>query len=267
MTTPMAPMAPQIQQRFNPNSIKAGLARSVRSEMKKITSLRSMKLLLAGTIVGWIVIMALIASAIDLKEGDKLTPYDLVGGWPIPLIPFIVIGALAVTSEYANNTMRTTVLSDPKRSRSYVAKLVAVLIYTGIGALVMTVASVVITDLISPATFTYDDEFWKQMSYFVIVLVGTAAWALGAGYWLRSTAGAISIVFMLIFVIQMIQLLPWNFFQETLPDYLPWNIINGLFPNTWRGEAASDFSNLFLFLAYPIVFNVIGFFQFIRKDI
>ena len=119
-----------------------GLANAVAAEWTKLRSVRSTYWLL---MVGAIVIAGLsmlitvgLGSGSVTSTGDSFDPagVSLLGAW-FGQIAFGVLGVLAVTSEYATGTIRTSLAAVPRRGTLIAAKLALV------GAVAFSVGTVV----------------------------------------------------------------------------------------------------------------------------
>ena len=147
-----APKQPQSRP-LSSKVYKNTFVRSLRSEIRKMTSLRSTWLTLGlwlgfGILITW-------AMAATLTNGQnnvgginvhgEFHPIFITGSAQLYYIFAMVLGALAVTGEYASNTMRTTIVSQTSRMRAFTSKIAAVTIVMGIATAVIIAVLVAVT--------------------------------------------------------------------------------------------------------------------------
>ena len=166
-------------------------------------------------------IVALIAVA--EKASVRL---DLVAGsWSLPGLFMLVVGALHVTSEYSHNTMRTMVLNVPRRLRVVTAKSVSLAVYCGFWMLVWIVLSMLAVVALAPNGYHWANDSGVVLVELVIAMVLLALIAAGIGFLVRSTPGAIVLVFGLVFVAPIVTLIPIEAVQAQVPRLLINNLI------------------------------------------
>ena len=138
-----------------------------------------------------------------------------------------VLGVLAITSEYSTGTIRTTLTAVPSRLPVFWAKVAVVTIATfsvlALSALVAFFAgqALIASGDVDTATLG-DPGVLRAVIGAAAFLTGTALLGLALGGLLRSTAGAISTLFGIIFVLPGLGfiLLPESA-REDLMKYLP----------------------------------------------
>ncbi|MDP9801247.1 ABC-2 type transport system permease protein [Arcanobacterium wilhelmae] len=217
----MNTMATQYTSRFA--NRRVNFLGTVRSELKKLM-IRS---ILITSFVGLLIVAGLslvVASAQMNDRGSAVQPEGVLILWSISGLVMIVVGTLAVTSEYAHNTMRTTALSVAGRGHAYFAKATAVAVYAAVYAVVTagTQIGVATARLGSQADFTATT--WFTAGRFVGVLVCFALIALGLGYILRSTAGAIAVVMVFFIFGGMVALVPVEWIMKNIPQFMPQSV-------------------------------------------
>lgn len=193
--------------------------------------------------------------------------------WSIPGLVMIVISALLVTSEYAHNTMRTTALSEAKRAMAFFAKVVASALYTAIYALItaLILFGIIYLQLGSRVKFTA--QTWYACGRFIAVLVAFALIALGLGYILRSTAGAIAVLMAFFVFGGMISLIPVEWVAENLPQFMPQGVgtlavYNEAMPPLIGGPLLDSAADAFAALGtYVAVSLAGGLTMFTKRDI
>lgn len=201
---------------YDADTFRPTFLRSLASEFLKINT-RAMKVTAAIGLVFYGLVVWAIANP---TFGGLRGPGVLLIFWEFMTIFFIIMGALAVTSEYSHNTMRTTALSDPQRIRAFFAKILAVTISTTLLSTLLLGLGLAIATMRLPH-FTPMSEGTRPYLMFLALMVIVAVMATSMGYMLRSTAGAISIMMAFIFFSSLITLIPRKFFQETLAQFTP----------------------------------------------
>ncbi|MCS7484549.1 ABC transporter permease [Umezawaea endophytica] len=182
-----------------------------------------------------------------------------------------VIGALAITSEYTGGMIRTVLVTVPRRVTLLVAKIAVVggsaLALGGVVSfLSYGVGVVIIGDRPAPlaqfATFgdALPSVLANGLSIAVVALVG-----LGFGMLLRSTAGALTTLCFLMFVVPMVAVFlpaPWNnrLVSVTLLYLTP------QFSGSIERAPLTPGWALAVLLAYPVVALVAGAVALVRRD-
>lgn len=175
-----------------------------RSEWSKLASLRSTWITAAiASLITIGLSVGLMAQYSGMK-GYKAANY-LTAGSSFGQIAVAVLGALLITGEYSSGQIRSSLAAVPRRGRLFAAKAVVVAIFSALLGLV-TVALTYLFSLPilgdkagSLSNPEYLGFFWGTAMAFAII----GLMAMSFGYILRSTAGSISLVVVLLFVIQI----------------------------------------------------------------
>ncbi|QJC22401.1 ABC transporter permease subunit [Arcanobacterium buesumense] len=209
------------------------------------------------------------------SQGFALTVEDATGGTQVYLLFAIVIGTLAVTNEYASNTMRTTVLATPRRLVTMGAKVLAVALYTALASIAIIAIAFIIIAIIAGGK---SDLAWNDI-LILLTLVGivvlTAIMATGLGYILRSTAGGISSMIAFIFLLPLIMLIFTKFdtFRYYVPPHLPTELIgtalqtNANFPPIEDAIHYSPAAAFLIYASYSIIAFVLGYLRYEKSDV
>lgn len=206
-----------------------GFAAAMAFEATKLWAVRSTRVtLLAALIVHlgltWMVAFSAKASGEHGYEALMPAPFMSLASLQLAQLLIAALAALAITSEYSNGTMISSLQAVPSRSRLLGAKatvlgmlgLVSGVLLVGIGTFVA-----------APTAAEYGAFTLKDV---MLALVGggvylglLAMMMVGIGALLRSTAGAITASFVLIFALP--QILPLFNVQwvQTMATYLPTN--------------------------------------------
>ena len=264
-------------------SVRGGIAGTLRSELTKIRSVRStywtmILLVLAG--VGW----AIADCAGEAAHWAQTAPLDkanfdatqssVVGLALIGQLVIVMLGAIVMTSEYGTGMMRTSLSVMPRRGVLFCAK-----------AAVLTAVMLVISLVTSFASFfigqyllrsTHETATLAQPGVLTAVLLtacfvtvsGLLAYALGAI--LRSTAGAISAAFALLFLLpQLARALPSTWYADMV-RWLPGGVVVSTITATKAASAVphmfSAWGEFAVLGGYAAVLLIIGALLFSRRD-
>lgn len=184
----------------------------------------------------------------------------------------IIFGTLAVTTEYSHNTMRTTALADPNRTRSFAAKLSAVALLSIIFVIVLLAIAWLIATIRLNEFHPMDQGIWP---YFAMVAFLTLVGLMssGFGYILRSTAGTITLMAALMFIADLFSLLPIDFFREVYAQLTPYALMSKAIIGFDMVEDPSlvlyeeQWIALAIFAGYTLVVALIGWFLYRKRDI
>lgn len=176
----------------------------LRSEWTKIRSIRStwwctgLYLLVVGG-AGW-----LAAASTDTAPRSDVALGVALTGFGVGQLVVLVLGVLAVTTEYASGTALVSLTVAPRRTRMLMAKTLVVTVYcallTAVLVVVCAAAAFLLTEVPGGMALA-SPEVLRPMGLQVLhgALVAVLAVALGAV--LRSTAGAVGIGAALVFVL------------------------------------------------------------------
>jgi hypothetical protein len=281
---------------------RAGLGQAIRSEWTKLRSVRSTWISLAVIVVAGIGLSALVSN-VEATRWAGLGPVDRAQFDPVRfsqtgefLSQFVVgvLGALIVTSEYSTGSIRTTLAAMPRRTTVLAAKAVVV----GVVVFVVTQITAFISFFVSQAVLTAhggralpaDSSILTQLRSRVIPVVTLAnggavravilcgvyltlltLLALGIGFILRHTAGAISLYVGLLLVIPLvIGILPSSI-SGSIEKYLPSNLGLAMIVVTTRktdfaGVLLSPWAATGLLALYAAIIVVLAVWVLARRD-
>ena len=179
------------------------LMRAIIAEWIKLTSLRST----------WITSAIALIMTVGLGSALVLSRHNMEGGqdsWTmIPIgttfgqIVVAVLGVLIASGEYSCGQIRSSLAAVPKRSRLFIAKAVVIGTWSFVlGAISMLTTWAIGAAVIGDDMITLSDH--RMLGYVWgsgLVYAGVALMSVGLGFALRSTAGAITTVVVLFFVL------------------------------------------------------------------
>jgi ABC-2 type transport system permease protein len=218
-----------------PVSGRAGLGGTLRSEFTKIRSVRStywtlLVLLVVSVGIGAAITAGTAANWSRMSPSSQAsfdpTQASVAGLFYLGQLVIVVLGAMTLTAEYSTGMIRTSLTAMPRRSVVYAAKAIVFAVV----ALVVTFVAAFISFFLGQALLssTHDTATLSQPNVLRAV-VGSALYvtmcglfAFAAGAILRHTAGAITSVIGVLFVIPiLVHLLPQSWYQDVvrwLPD-------------------------------------------------
>ena len=180
------------------------LLRALHSEWIKLRTLRS-TWITAGLAL---VITAGFGAAMVIGMHQMGAPEawtNVIGGIQIGQIVVTVLGALAITGEYSSGQIRSSLAAVPRRGRLILAKASVLALFSFLlGALSVVVAWVISVLVVGEAAGSLTDvEYLGFVWGTGLGYAGIALLAMGLGFLMRSTAGAITTVMALLFVVDL----------------------------------------------------------------
>ena len=188
------------------------MSAQIAAELLKLRTTRT-GLALIGSVVGIVVLISLLATLTGDPDGDEFVVRDLMGiaGFSQPFA--LVLGILAVTSEFRHGTITPTLIAAPDKTRLVLAKLVAhVLAGLLLGALAVGLCSAIVLLGLSARdieTGLSGGEIARIMAGQTLAAAIWAALGVGLGALVRNQVGAI------------VGALVWTFLGENLLGIVP----------------------------------------------
>jgi ABC-type transport system involved in multi-copper enzyme maturation permease subunit len=249
-------------------------ARVAASEWTKLHSLRSSRismLVALGLVVGLGLVVPWMSVA-ALEPGTSAEHYNAVerslGGIYLAQLAFGVLGAMAVTGEYAMGTIRATFAAVPTRLPVLWAKFgvfVAVTLVLGTIACVLAFVGgqAIFASKHVDASFG-DPHVTRAVFGAGLFLAGIGAFGLALGALLRNTAAAITTLTLLLFVVPaLVDALPW---ADAIGPYLP---VAGLSIVSVTPESldVGPWEGFGVLCAYVVVTMGVATVMLIRRDV
>ena len=147
-----------------------------------------------------------------VDQGRQAIPFFALQGVGLGQSIFAIMAALAVTTEYRFNTLKSTFLAAPKRTNVLLAKT---LLLAGIGAVVGFICAIgafFLTKALAkkpPLPLVLEGAVWREVAGHAALFAIVAVIAVAVGILLRQSAGAISL------------LLLWPLLVESLFTLIP----------------------------------------------
>lgn len=184
-----------------------------------------------------------------------------------------VIGVLYVTGEYATGSIRSSMTAVPRRVPVLLGKTVVLGSVTAVLSLVMTFVAFFAGQAVL-ATWGLNVSLGhtgalRAVTGSALYLVCVALMALGLGFALRNTGGAIATLFGVILVLPLIvESLPTSW-QSNISKYLPLNIADHMISTRYDvgTHALSNGIGAIMLVLYAVIALAIGFAVLKRRDV
>ena len=255
------------------------LLRSVRAEWIKFWSLRSTWITSFITIALTVLFGAGLTAVLGRTEEYQDTAKNLITqGLTFGQIVVAVLGALIITGEYSSGQIRSSLAAVPKRGQLLASKAVVLAIISFLLGSVSVFLSWAISKpfLGEHAGSLTDSHYFGHIWGSGLVFVGIALMTLGLGFLLRSTAGTITVIVSLLFVITApLQLAAskWEWINKVigcLPSTVSESVSDPFQRTTeWGAQGVQFLSHgqaVAVFAAWALVPLIIAWFVFSRRD-
>lgn len=258
-------------------------ARAVGSEWIKIRSLRSTWITSAIAIVTSVLIGAGLTIGMGkIAEYADTARYSLIAGTTLGQIVVAVLAALVITGEYSSGQIRSSLAAVPHRGRLLWAKaLVISFVAFLLGSLSTLLSWAISAPFLGEHAGSLTDAhylgfFWGSG----LAYAGIAMMTLGLGFLLRSTAGSLTVVTVLLFVIEIplsLMAMKWEWAAKII-GILPGKVAVAVtdpfqLTQTWGSQAdggAASFLEhshaVLVFAAWALIPMLIGWIVFSRRD-
>ena len=255
------------------------ILRSARSEWIKFWTLRSTWITSFIAIALTVLFGAGIAIASgQQQEGQEAAKNMITAGLNFGQIVVAVLGALIITGEYASGQIRSSLAAVPHRGRLLLSKAVVLAIVSFLlGSLSVFLSWAISKPFLGEHAGSLTDAHYagyiwgSGLAYAVIALM-----TLGIGLLLRSTAGAITVVVSVLFVVTVpLQLAAskWEWINKVM-GCLPSTVSSAVsdpFQNAtqWGGDGVQFLSHgqaIAVFVAWALVPLIAAWVVFSRRD-
>jgi ABC-type transport system involved in multi-copper enzyme maturation permease subunit len=259
-------------------AVRVTPARVLLSEWTKLRTLRSTVWSLLAVIAFLVGFSILVPEVVvhhwpptDARDALTFDPVgaSLVGGF-FAQLAIGVLGVLIMTGEYATGMIRATLAAVPKRVPVLWAKALVYGLTCALLAAIAQLAAFFIGQAILSSKHIdvafSSPHVARAVLGGALYLVGVGLLGLGLGALLRNTAGAISSLFGLLFVVPVVvHFLPasWN---DAIAKYLPSNagtVITSLRPDP---TSLGPWTGLLVFFLYAVVALVLAGIALVRRD-
>ena len=255
------------------------ILRSVRAEWVKLWTLRSTWITSFIAIALTVLFGAGLAAAFGQSEQYQDTAKEsITAGLNFGQIVVAVLGALIITGEYSSGQIRSSLAAVPRRGQLLLAKAVVLAVVSFLlGSLSVFLSWAISKPFIgehagSLTDSHYAGHIWGSGLVFAVI----ALMALGLGFLLRSTAGTVTVIVSLLFIITApLQLAAskWDWVFKII-GCLPSTVAQAVsdpFQRTteWGGQGAQFLTHgqaIAVFAAWALVPLIAAWFVFSRRD-
>jgi ABC-2 type transport system permease protein len=243
----------------------AGLAvterRVIHSEWIKLRSIRSTWISFAAVAIVGVVFGAIFASAGHRRVSSQvIDPVSLsLAGFNLSRLIVGVLGVLVVSAEYSTGLIRTTLAAVTSRASVLRAKVAVfattTIVVTGVASFIAFFVGKSLYTGPNPAALG-DPGVLRAIIGNVVYCTGVGLLGIALGFLLRSTAGAIGVLFAtLLLVPGLASLLPWSW-SDNLTQLLPSNAGDAFASVRQQSDLLSPTVGAVVFLAWIAVMLV-----------
>ncbi len=227
----------------------------------------------------WCLVGILAASALFallfglIQSGQNATAYLATRGVGFGESVFMVLAALAVTTEYRFNTIKVAFLAAPNRLAVLLAKTVVLAVLGAVVGFVCGMGAFLLTKALAkqpPEPLVLQGEVWRETAGWSALFAVAAIIAVAVGAMIRQSAGAISIILIWTLIFEgLVAIIPkvGDHIQPWLPFQAGGAFVSPTASETFttaRGGQGNGFSlpsvphpspvgGLLVFLAYAVV--------------
>jgi ABC-2 type transport system permease protein len=252
--------------------------RVVLSEWIKLRTLRSTLFSLLAAIafvIGFsILVPAVIAAHWPPRDPRDVASFDpvgvsLVGGF-FAQLAIGVLGVLLITGEYATGMIRATLAAVPARlpvlwSKALVYALTILVLMIPTCLVAFFIGQSILSSKHIETTFGQAGVA-RAVFGTALYLAGIGLLGLGLGALIRNTAGAISTLFGLLFVVPIVvHFLPASW-SDAIGKYLPGNAGSGIYSLHPDSTQLGPWTGYAVFLLYGVVALVLAAVGLVRRD-
>jgi ABC-2 type transport system permease protein len=265
----------ELDPRRNVPGTRPGFSSTLRAEWIKFWTVRSTMWSVVMLFVLGAGMTALICATnaewLASSEADEDPGSFLTFGMTFAQITAIVLGTLAVTSEYGTGMIRATLAAMPRRGAVLAAKAVVLTTTLFVAGTVTAFAGYLagnwFLDREGVGLALGDDGVLRAMVGSGLYLAVLGLFAAAVGLLVRHTAAALSVVLALVFVLgNMAFLLPGGW-GEWIAKLMPGNAGSAVaVPVNFNPEALAPWTGFAAFGAEALVLLVIGWVVFQRRD-
>jgi ABC-2 type transport system permease protein len=246
--------------------------RAARAEWTRLRTVRTTWWCLLATAVTVVGMGALLGADV---AGDEAAGVERTGPWPpataageLAMLPgqfgLLALVLLAVTSEHSTGAIRTSLQWTPRR-RTLLLTRTAVATATAVtAALLLVVVADLVAHAVAPVLQLTPGDLAESLLRVGGVVVGGSRLAAGLGFLLRSTAGALTSVFLLVLVLPLVLPAFGISWLETVGEHLPGGATAHLLGEELDGLTTA--SAAAVLTAWAAVATAAGAVSFSRRD-
>ena len=273
--TPVEPGSPA---QADPPAPLTRFGRVFTGEWVKIRSVRSVGFLALAAALSLVLVGVFNAVGIAVQAGSQSEPVDpatldptgaSLNGVGAALVAVAALGVVAVTGDYASQTIKTTIAAVPRRSQLLLAKTAAIAalvfpIMLG-SALIAFVAAQIVLAQVGMSISLLHPGVARAVVGAALYLTTVAILTAGLGWLVRSTAGALAVWLGLWLLPSLVLLMLPGPLAGRVGPLLPGNAGTALATVGQAGELAV-WGNYGVFVLYAATTTVLGLVTLIKRD-
>src|SRR6266576_2465147 len=241
----------------------------LRSEARKLATVRSTTWAVVAAAAFNVIIAALLGALLPghLSAHQKATIDSVrvsLGGLHLSQIAIGLLGVLAVTSEYSSGMIRATLAAVPHRPLVLTAAVAVTCIAACLAAYLAFQAFLPAGDAMR--TTLADPGAPRAVSGAGLYLTVLALLGFGLGAILRSSAGAVAVLFGMLFVPTLLVALLPSSWQDTVGRYLPMNAGDTIYTVRPESHMLQPWTGFGVFCLYAAAALAAGFVLIGRRD-
>jgi ABC-2 type transport system permease protein len=248
------------------------MTRLVNAELLKLRSTRT-SLALIGSVLALIVLISLLATLTGDPDTDNFDAKDLLGISGFAQAFALVLGILAVTTEFRHGTITPTLIAAPNKTKLVLAKLIAnVAGGLLLGLLAIGLCALIVLVGLSARDIDTGVDSGEVTSIVIGQTLGAGLWAalgVGLGALVRNQVGAIVGALIFTFVGEpLLGIIPAGI-GDAIQKYGPSGASSALgnLQTENTGDVLEQVPGGLLLAAYALVFVVAGILALRRRDV
>jgi ABC-type transport system involved in multi-copper enzyme maturation permease subunit len=248
----------------------------LRSEGRKLATVRSTFWALLAVLAFNVITAALLGALLPghLSAHQKATIDSVrvsLGGLHLSQIAVGLLGVLAVTGEYGSGMIRATLAAVPQRRLLLTAKALVLTAAAAAAGIAACLAAYLTFQAFLPAgdamrTTLAGPGVLRAVIGAGLYLTVLALLGFGLGTVLRSSAGAVAVLFGVLFVPTLLTALLPSSWQDTIGPYLPMNAGDTIYTVRPEAHMLSPWAGFGVFCLYAAAALAAGFVLIGRRD-
>jgi ABC-2 type transport system permease protein len=259
-----------------PGGLAPLFAGILRSEARKLATVRSTTWALLAVVAFNVITAALLGALLPghLSAHQKTTLDSVrvsLGGLHLSQIAIGLLGVLAVTGEYSSGMIRATLAAVPQRRLLLTAKALVLTAAVAVTSIAACLAAYLAFQAFLPAgdalrTTLADPGVLRAVTGAGLYLTILALLGFGLGAVLRSSAGAVAVLFGVLFVPTLLAALLPPSWQDAIGRYLPMNAGDAVYTVRPEAHTLGPWAGLGVFCLYAAAALAAGFVLIGRRD-
>lgn len=248
----------------------------VRSEARKLGTVRStawaLLAVVAFTVITAALLGALLPGHLSVHQKAAIDSVRVsLGGLHLSQVAAGLLGVLAVTGEYSSGMIRATLAAVPQRRLLLTAKALVTAAAVAVTGTAACLAAYLVFQAFLPAgdalrTTLAGPGVLRAVLGAGLYLTVLALLGFGLGAVLRSSAGAVAVLFGALFVPSLLAALLPSSWQDTIGPYLPMNAGDTLYTVRPEAHMLGPWAGFGVFCLYATAALAAGFALIGRRD-